>query len=92
MDSDAYLGSGFSYTYSVGSVSFSNIYSFEEESVIEPLSGQKLTYLPGPDGVPAYILRECAVGLSGPLTIIFNVLLRAGYFPAIWKSSFIFPL
>ena len=30
--------------------------------------------------------------LSGPLTFIFNGLLRAGYFPSIWKSSFTIPL
>ena len=40
----------------MGSVSFPNIYSFDEESVIESLSGLKLTYLLGPDGVPAHIL------------------------------------
>lgn len=76
----------------MGTVSISNIYSFDEESVLESLSGLKLTYLPGPDGVPACILRKCAVVLSGPLTFIFNGLLRAGHFPSIWKSSFIIPL
>ena len=69
-----------------GSVSFSNLYSADEEYVFESLFGLKLTYLPGPDGVPASILRKCAVVLSGPLTRIFNGLLRAGYFPSIWKS------
>ena len=57
------------------------------------LSGLKLIYLPGPDGVSAFILRKCVVVLSGPLTfILFNGLLRADYFPPICKSSFIIPL
>ena len=34
----------------------------------------------------------CAVVLSGSLTLIFNGLLRAGYFPSIWKSLFIYCL
>ena len=69
---------------SSSSVSFSNIYSFDEEFVLQSLSGLKLAYFPGPDGVPACTLRKCAIVLSGPLTVIFNGLLRVGYFQSIW--------
>ena len=50
------LSSDFSYPYSVGSVSFSNIYSFDEGPVLESLSGLKLTYLPGPDELPSWVV------------------------------------
>ena len=86
------LAGGFSYHFSLGSVCFSNIYSSDEEFVLESLPGLKFTYLPGPDGVPTCILRKCAVVLNDPLTFIFNGLLKASYFPSIWKSSFIIHL
>ena len=52
------------------------------------LSGLKLTYLVGPDGVPACILKKCAIVLSGPLTFIFNGLLRASHLEEFVYKSF----
>ena len=41
----------------------------------------------GPDGVSAFLLRYCAVILATPLTIIFNLILNIGDFPAIWRRA-----
>lgn len=46
----------------------------------------------GPDGIPAIILRHCSESLVLPLTLMFNSSLRFGYFPAIWKRSYLTPL
>lgn len=46
----------------------------------------------GPDGIPACILTNCANALAIPLSIMFNVSLKYGYFPEVWKKSFIIPL
>ena len=46
----------------------------------------------GPDGVPAFLLRDCALILATPLTIIFNLILNSGDFPAIWRRAKVCPV
>jgi hypothetical protein len=46
----------------------------------------------GPDGIPTFILKECAFGFATPLTKLFNASIRFGEFPELWKSSFIVPI
>lgn len=46
----------------------------------------------GPDGVPSFILKECALQLAEPLTFLFNRSIETGYYPKDWKSSYIIPL
>ena len=46
----------------------------------------------GPDGIPSIILKNCANLLVEPLTFIFNLSLRIGVFPDIWKMSFVRPV
>lgn len=41
----------------------------------------------GPDNVPPLVLVKCALTLFRPLTIIFNMSLREGIFPSMWKVS-----
>ena len=47
---------------------------------------------PGPDGLPSWLLRDCAPYISEPLAAIFNSSLRQGHFPAIWKSAEVIPV
>jgi len=46
----------------------------------------------GPDGVPSIFLKFCSFELIKPLHLIFNKSLSLGYFPNIWKKSFITPI
>ena len=46
----------------------------------------------GPDGIPNIFLRETALTISKPLTIIFNKSLQHGIFPDFWKTSQLVPL
>ena len=46
----------------------------------------------GPDCIPAFILKTFSATLAEPLSSIFNHSLRLGFFPSVWKSSFIVPL
>ena len=45
-----------------------------------------------PSDIPPKIIKEFALELTEPLTHIFNVSLREGVFPAIWKQSAITPI
>jgi hypothetical protein len=44
---------------------------------------------PGPDGITPAILKRLASVFKVPLTFVFNLLLSAGVFSAIWKESFV---
>ena len=47
---------------------------------------------PGPDQLPPRILRVCSEELSTPLALLFNLLLRYGVVPTLWKSANITPV
>ncbi len=56
------------------------------------LNKVKVNKATGPDNVPAWILRDFAVLLAGPLSSIFNCSLREGVLPDLWKTATIIPL
>lgn len=46
----------------------------------------------GPDGIPSVLKKNCSSVLLKPLHFIFNKSLSLGYFPDIWKKSFVTPI
>lgn len=46
----------------------------------------------GPDRVPSFILKKCAISLANPLACLFNKSLSSGHFPCLWKSSYVLPI
>lgn len=46
----------------------------------------------GHDGIPNLFLKKCALGLTEPITHLFDISLRSGVFPTAWKISFISPI
>lgn len=50
----------------------------------------KLSY--GPDGIPAFFLKNCVYTISRPLHILFNLSINSGTFPNYWKHSFLSPI
>jgi hypothetical protein len=47
---------------------------------------------PGLNGITRAILKRLASIFKFPLTVVFNLSLSTGVFPAIWKESFVVPL
>ena len=47
---------------------------------------------PGPDGIPAWILREYSDVLSEPITYIFNWSLKTAHVPACFKLANVSPI
>ena len=72
-------------------ISIGNFY-VEISSVLDRLSGIDLNKGPGPDGLTAFFLKNCALPLSRPLWLIFNLSLSTGVFPKQWKHSYIKPI
>nr|VZI15082.1 unnamed protein product [Spirometra erinaceieuropaei] len=65
---------------------------FTEGMVLTELLGLKESKSPGPDEIPAKILKELAGELSKPLSMLFHTSFETGYLPPDWKSAWITPL
>ena len=59
--------------------------------VYKKLSSLNPTIAQGPDGVPAWLLKENANCLSKPITDIFNCSFQEGRLPPTWKKPDIIP-
>lgn len=46
----------------------------------------------GPDGVHPLLIKECAIALATPLTIIYSKSLAEGCMPQVWKHAYITPV
>ncbi len=46
----------------------------------------------GPDGIPACVLKYCAVPLALPLSLLYNASLESGSVPSLWKFAHIVPI
>lgn len=46
----------------------------------------------GPDGIPSFLVKDCAFVMSAPLCHIYKLILRNGVFPEIWKCAKICPI
>ena len=46
----------------------------------------------GPDQIPPYFVKKCWSAIEKPVSIIFNNILSSGYFPSMWKCSYILPI
>lgn len=46
----------------------------------------------GPDGIPAYIFRDCRAVLVEPLLHLFNICIRTATFPERWKLTRVVPV
>ena len=47
---------------------------------------------PGPDGIPAVFVKNCAATLSYPLSVILNLSLSSGTIPDAWRTSVVTPI
>ena len=69
-----------------------SISSFSNEIVLKFLKKFKSNLTSGPDCIPSFLLKDCAIIFVEPLTKIFNLILKTSSFPSIWKISKIYPV
>ncbi|BHF82266.1 hypothetical protein SprV_0802540300 [Sparganum proliferum] len=65
---------------------------FTEAIVRNELLNLKKSTSPGPDAIPAKLLKELAPEMSKPLAVIFQTSFLTGCLPSDWKSATIAPL
>ncbi|KYB24594.1 hypothetical protein TcasGA2_TC030943 [Tribolium castaneum] len=93
------------YFKSVYTVSLDNNYSanmtknnnillpkISEDDILRQLRRAKNSMTSGCDGIPSFLLRDCAFVFSAPLFRIFNLILESSTFPSVWKVTHICPV
>jgi len=71
---------------------------YSDDFVVDPLevdkhlSSIKVHKSPGPDGIPNWLLRDFSSLLCQPIAAIYNLSIRQGSVPRIWKSAEVVPV
>nr|CAH8820325.1 unnamed protein product [Trichobilharzia regenti] len=69
-----------------------NFQDFNTLNVLKCLKTLKPSCYRGPDGIPAYVLKQCADALCSPLTNILNASFSKNVVPVPWKDIKIVPV
>ena len=67
-------------------------YIISPEAIECSLSGLQERKSVGPDGIPNWLLKNFASGISRPMSSIFNSSIREGHCPSLWKCADVLPL
>ena len=62
------------------------------DKIVEAISEIKLDSAPGPDGIPAILLKRCATSLSVPIHLLWSESMSSGIVPSFYKIGFVSPL
>lgn len=69
-----------------------NVNNLSEEEITDSIKKLKNKMTSGPDCIPSFLIRDCAYVLCQPLKILFNLSLKLGTFPDIWKKARVCPI
>ena len=62
------------------------------EDILEAIKDIKMDSAPGPDGIPAILLKRCAECLSVPLQLLWSESMKTGLVPKFYKMGYVTPL
>ena len=68
------------------------IIRFDEEANFHILKNIYVNKAPGPDGIAGITLKNCALNLAYPLSILYNISFSRGQLPSDWKIANIVPV
>lgn len=82
------------YSHHIGGNISLNIHlsKITEHEIYTKLKSCKDCLLSGTDGIPSFLLRDCAAAFSKPLCHLFNLVLQCSEYPTAWKASRICPV
>lgn len=63
-----------------------------QNEIRQPLLNAKYSFTAGVDGIPSFILHDCAPAFITPLDRLFNLVLKPSYLPGIWKRAYVCPV
>ena len=64
----------------------------ESSEVFEILNILNINKATGPDQIGKRILKESRRVLEEPLSKLFNICIRSGIFPSVWKRAHVIPI
>ena len=67
-------------------------FRFDEEATFHILKNIDVNKAPGPDGIAGVILKNCALNLAYPLSILYNISFSMGQLSSDWKVANIVPV
>ncbi|KAL5264266.1 hypothetical protein ACHWQZ_G005385 [Mnemiopsis leidyi] len=65
---------------------------FTHEDIEDAISDIKLDSAPGPDGVPAILLKRCGASLCVPIYMLWSESMSTGVVPHFYKTGYVTPL
>lgn len=69
-----------------------NISSFNEKDLVNSLRALPNKMTAGNDLIPSFLVKDCAPVFTPPLLILFNLILKTGTFPEVWKMARVCPV
>ena len=63
-----------------------------QQDIEKELKKVKLSATPVPDGLPGVILKNCAENIALPLAALFNLFLKNGKVPSVFREGYVIPL
>ena len=63
-----------------------------QDLIIKAISEIKLDSAPGPDGIPAILLKRCASSMSVPIHLLWSESMSTGIVPGFYKTGYVSPL
>ena len=67
-------------------------FSFDKLTIYNHLKQINPNKSQGPDKIGGLVIKNCAISISLPLSILFNISYRTGIIPAEWKTANIVPV
>lgn len=92
--SDVYLQSDPSHKIPLLSLNNAHVHikPITDEDIINAAKKLKNKLTSGVDNVPSFIVKDCIYAFVTPLRFLFNLILRTGIYPDIWKTTKLCPV
>ncbi|XP_063917329.1 uncharacterized protein LOC135133030 [Zophobas morio] len=69
-----------------------SITNVSEDLILKVLKQSKNSFAQGADGIPSFLLKDCAIVFVKPLFKLFNLILTTSTFPEMWKMACVCPV
>jgi hypothetical protein len=63
-----------------------------DADILESIGLLKSGLYSGDDGIPAFLIKDCKYLLLPPLRVLFNLILKSGEYPIMWKVGRVCPI
>jgi hypothetical protein len=75
----------------LGNATF-HLYTVSDADILESIGLLKSGLYSGDDGIPAFLIKDCTFLLLPPLRVLFNLILKSGEYPIMWKFGRVCPI